>query len=597
MIVTMRHITILCMQQTGKTAVEKLRSIGVLHINQSTADTPLLTEMRQKLKNVAQAINILNAKAFSAPVTKLKVSSTTNKLTASQVLDLFNEISECDTAILRIRRELETLAPLGDFEPSLITELNANGVACTLFKAPADIDLSALGDKFVRVISQTKTNWFGVLIGSETLPEKVEQLPLPTRSLTAAKAEQLEVEDRKSALIRQMQMVDRKALQAEKAILTDELLFANATESMSSQGPVSWITGFCPIDKVETVKKAAAEQAWGWHIREPQDGDNVPTLLRPPRLFRPVLALFEALGITPAYNEADISVPFYAFFTLFFAMLVGDAGYGAILLLTTILLRRKFRKAPAAPFILFTVFACAMIVWGIASATYFGIASERLPAFAKHKLSLWLSNQSNIMQLCFILGATHLSIAHIWNAIALFPSSKWLAQIGWVGVIWTMYNAACMVVVQGFRFPTPMYTVAAISVALIALFMLKRDELRTNGIELGMLPLNIISCLGDVISYVRLFAVGLAGVKVAENFNEMSLGLPLALWIKIPVVMVILLLGHGLNMAMGALSILVHAVRLNTLEFSGHKGVSWSGVAYQPLKLRRKTDQETKSTN
>jgi len=111
-----------------------------------------------------------------------------------------------------------------------------------------------------------------------------------------------------------------------------------------------------------------------------------------------------------------------------------------------------------------------------------------------------------------------------------------------------------------------------------------------------MLPLTIIGCLGDVISYVRLFAVGLAGVKVAENFNEMSLSLPLPLWAKIPAMLVILLLGHGLNLAMGALSILVHAVRLNTLEFSSHKGVSWSGFAYRPLRGRGTGDAAKPST-
>jgi V/A-type H+-transporting ATPase subunit I len=82
---------------------------------------------------------------------------------------------------------------------------------------------------------------------------------------------------------------------------------------------------------------------------------------------------------------------------------------------------------------------------------------------------------------------------------------------------------------------------------------------------------------------VRLFAVGMASVKVAENFNQMAMDLSLPLWAKIPCVLLILLAGHGLNLMMGALSILVHAVRLNTLEFSNHKGVSWCGFAYRPF--------------
>jgi V/A-type H+-transporting ATPase subunit I len=211
------------------------------------------------------------------------------------------------------------------------------------------------------------------------------------------------------------------------------------------------------------------------------------------------------------------------------------------------------------------------------------MSGEILPGVLNHPVARWLGEQQNIMQFCFFLGALHLSIARLWNAAALLPSRKSLAEVGWVGVIWTMYAAACTVAVEGFTFPGFMLPVGGVAVLLIVLFMLDRGELRTEGINLAMLPLNIMSCLGDVISYVRLFAVGIASVKVAENFNQMALSLSLPLWIKIPVVLLILLAGHGMNLLMGALSILVHAVRLNTLEFSNHKGVSWSGFAYRPL--------------
>ena len=89
--------------------------------------------------------------------------------------------------------------------------------------------------------------------------------------------------------------------------------------------------------------------------------------------------------------------------------------------------------------------------------------------------------------------------------------------------------------------------------------------------------------MGDIISYVRLFAVGLASVKVAENFNAMALGLDLPVLLRVLAVAAILLVGHGLNLAMGALSVLVHAVRLNTLEFSNAKGITWAGQPYAPF--------------
>ena len=117
-----------------------------------------------------------------------------------------------------------------------------------------------------------------------------------------------------------------------------------------------------------------------------------------------------------------------------------------------------------------------------------------------------------------------------------------------------------------------MYWVFGVSLVAVFSFTVKPSELKTRGAELGMLPLSIMSALGDIISYVRLFAVGLASVKVAENFNSMATGLvdgAESLWLKavMAVLMVaILFVGHALNLAMAGLSVLVHAVRLNTLR-------------------------------
>ena len=355
---------------------------------------------------------------------------------------------------------------------------------------------------------------------------------------------------------------------------------------MGAQDGVKWLTGYLPEAKLPALREAAAAHGWGVAARDPADDEDPPTLIDPPRIFRPIVALFDMLGIAPGYREADVSVVFYSFFTLFFAMLVGDVGYGLVILAATVWARRKFRKAPSAPFTLLGVFSLATIVWGVLTATYFGIPGEALPAWLKPKTAEWLGNRSNIMQVCFLIGATHLSVARLWNACLLFPSRKALAQIGWLGIVWTMYCVSCAVIVEGFTFPAFMYYVAGLSTVLIACFMLDRSELKTNGIELGMLPLNIISGLGDIISYVRLYAVGLSSVMVAQNFDTMAAGLSLPLWAKIPCMVLILLLGHGLNLAMGALSILVHAVRLNTLEFSNHKGVTWSGYAYTPFRRK-----------
>jgi V/A-type H+-transporting ATPase subunit I len=97
-----------------------------------------------------------------------------------------------------------------------------------------------------------------------------------------------------------------------------------------------------------------------------------------------------------------------------------------------------------------------------------------------------------------------------------------------------------------------------------------------------------ISAFSDIISYIRLFAVGLASLAIAEAFNQMAGGIDASLGGVGGAVAagLVLFLGHSLNLAMGALSVVVHGVRLNMLEFSGHLGMEWTGVEYSPFRTR-----------
>jgi V/A-type H+-transporting ATPase subunit I len=195
-----------------------------------------------------------------------------------------------------------------------------------------------------------------------------------------------------------------------------------------------------------------------------------------------------------------------------------------------------------------------------------------------------------MMLLCFTIGASHLMLARLWNAVCKINDSTCLAEFGWAGILLFMYFVTNSIVGIFTGIPTAVCWVFGVSLALVFGFSVKPSELKRRGAELGMLPLNIMSALGDIISYVRLFAVGLASVKVAENFNAMATGLldgAQSAWVKILMALAmiaILVIGHALNLVMAGLSILVHAVRLNTLEFSNHKGVSWAGYAFNPFK-------------
>ena len=566
MIVPMKHLTLLCVADAGEKTLAALRDLGCVHVDLSGASSAAFAAARGELAEAERAVRILSkaaaeAKGGASVAADGRFDSVRNADLVAAVLATDAERQAAAEEAEALRQTVRAYEPYGDFDPALAQSLLDRGV-----------DLSSVC----------------------TLPD-----PLPRERLSATRARLAAAQAKVASLAAALASANGRAgaILAAYPGLNDRIAFAAARDALATQGAVSWIEGWIPAESVPRLRAQAVTRGWGLLLRDAEPGENPPTLIRPPRLFRPVAALFQGLGIAPAYSEADVSVPFMCYFSVFFAMLVGDGAYGAIFLAATLFGWWKTRpkgeghrpRIIRSWLTMLTVFSFATVVWGVLSNTWFGAG---IPACADWPTVKWLADPSygNMMLLCFTIGASHLMLARIWNGICKAPDPTCLAEFGWAGVLLLMYLVTNAIVKIFPAVPAWGFWVGGVSIALVFLFTVRPSELKTRGAELGMLPLNIMSALGDIISYVRLFAVGLASVKVAENFNAMATGLVSAehaLWLNalLAVAMVaILLIGHGLNLAMAGLSILVHAVRLNTLEFSNHKGVTWAGYAYRPFR-------------
>ena len=188
---------------------------------------------------------------------------------------------------------------------------------------------------------------------------------------------------------------------------------------------------------------------------------------------------------------------------------------------------------------------------------------------------------TKMMLLCFFIGATHLTIAHAWTALRSLRTPQALAQVGWIMTTWTMYFLARNMVL-GEVFPAVMGWVCGLGVLLIVLFMTPPAQLKSEWFNHVMLPLSLVSNFVDVVSYLRLFAVGSASLAVAMSFNDMALS-GVDSVVKGLFAALILFFGHALNIVLSAMGVLVHGVRLNTLEFSSHIGMQWKGRPYAPF--------------
>ena len=568
----MRHLDLVCLAKDRESTLERLRSLGAVHLDLASSAGESVCAAKGELADAERAVRLV-LKARGKREMEVRDHSVADVLAIEKDMDCLKAERE------RLEREIRTYEPYGDFDTALAGKLREKGV-----------ELRLLGD-----------GKFDIVRTGDAADSDAQTVRWPEMRLAKMEEKLSRVENRIRIDEDRLASCDEKSILRKFPALRDHIDFEQAKGLLEDHGAVSVISGWIPATRekelMDVVTSAGATElfervkspGWGVLIRDAEPGETPPTLIEPPKLFRPVAALFAGLGIAPGYTEGDVSVPFMCYFSLFFAMLVGDGAYGAIFLAATLAMRKKI---PDAWFVLLTVFSSATVLWGLLSNTWFGAS---LPWCTGWPTVQWLADPSyhNMMLLCFTIGVSHLMLARIWNGVCRFPDTTFLAEFGWAGVLLFMYFVTNSIVGIFSAIPSLLFWVFGVSLALVFGFTVKPSELKTRGAELGMLPLNVMSALGDIISYVRLFAVGLASVKVAENFNSMATSLvsganPWWLNALMAVAMVaILVIGHGLNLAMAALSILVHAVRLNTLEFSNHKGVTWSGHAFRPFMNNR----------
>ena len=577
MIVPMQKVVVLSLSTERNRALESLRELGLMHLSfERRVEHDDIEAARRHLDSVRRACEVLPAQPGQAP----------SGLLPGEVVDalsaLIQQRRESGEELQRLRQERQRIAPFGSFAPEALAALAERGVLIRLFQAPPK-SLPAIPEQAVYFETQrTGAAVFFALITRGERPEiEAQEIHPPAMSLATIEGRIAELEAAQARIADGVARFrgDLPALTRLRTEAEEALQLAEVRAGMgAATAQIDYLQGFCPSDEVDRLRQAARDHGWGLSIDEPADDDRVPTQLRNPAWMKPIEAVFDLIGILPGYREIDVSMWFLLFFTLFFAMLVGDAGYGATFLVLSVWARRKFPDVPVHVFTLLRITSIATIVWGVLTGTYFGIPDVPAP-LASLKLN-WLGNEEHVKELCFWIAALHLSIAHVWNIVNQIRTPQALAQVGWLGVVWFMFFTARSVVLN-LPFPPIMTWVFVAGVVLIVLFMTPRRSLKDEWFNHVMLPLNLVGSFVDVISYIRLYAVGVAGFAIASTFNTMLVPL-FDSWLTGLLAALLLFLAHTVNIVLAVMGVMVHGIRLNTLEFASHLGLQWSGIAYRP---------------
>lgn len=586
MIVPMKKSSVIILAKDTQNSLRELRRLGVLHIEHHRVPQGKdITILKEEIILLNEAVGILMQTDPSSPslLENAEVEVDDWRHIARHIIDTRKRIEHAEEYGRNLAVQIEQWKPWGDFDPEEIKNLIEKGIFIKLYQVPYKNIKELPEDLAIKTIFTEKGIAHCLAVGQKEFSLSFKEISLPLMGLEAMRKRLLEDKEALKGLkedLRRSCNYYQRLIEIKKK-LEKELEMQEAMRGMGEAGELAYVTGYIPFDAAQSLSDSAKKERWGISITDPSEDDSVPTLIRNKRWITTISPFFKILDIIPGYRELDVSPLVLIFFSIFFAMIIGDAGYGLIFLSLTAFAHKKMGKKihdKSAFFLLYVLSSCT-ILWGLLTGTFFG-QEWNLKAGLKPLVPA-LTNTKVLQAFCFFLGALHLSLAHLWRALIKFPALTAGAEIGWIAVLWAaFFLAKTLVLGDMLPFFEKWLIIGGVTLVIFCTSP-QRNILKTIGKGIASVVLSLMNNFTDVVSYIRLFAVGLATVAIADTVNTLAVSAGGGNWlIAVP----ILLVGHTINFVLGPVGVLVHGVRLNVLEFSSHIGVSWSGAKYQPLK-------------
>jgi len=618
MIVPMKKFSLIAPECDREKVPERLKKLGIAHIEELQGKGEAFQNLEQKKIEVESAYYYLQSFIEKKSISKKSEPFDLEKCDelyykSRQVVLMKQKFESLVEQANGLQRQIEAVLSWGDF--------SLEDVKNTL--APANLELRFFEGplKELRGISpacdyvflnESKGKVRIALIvwpekKSAELPSSFMEFVPPQIRISEMRTILASIHHQKDELVAELRKQSSIVLLLKKylEILNADIVLERARSGMPQEQSFAYLSGYIPARESEKLKEVAAKYAWAVVIDDPSDEEQPPTLVENPAAIRIIQPVFDFLGTVPNYREYDISLWFLIFFSIFFAMIFGDASYGAIIafgsLISIFVAKRKGRSIADAQK-LFLLLGIMTIVWGALTATWFSINFNSLPRLLQNISLSAINGQSpqsenNIKAICFLIGLVQLCIAHVKNIKRDYPNLKFLSQAGSLFLLFGMFNLALNLVIDAQRFPLGNWAIICIAIGFVLVFMFGNwnGKLISSLLESlkNIIPtfLGTVSVFADIVSYIRLWAVSLAGLAFAQTINGMAggilsgpAGFVIGFIIKFIMASVILVAAHSLNFVLTILSVIVHGIRLNMLEFSGHLGMEWSGYKYNPLK-------------
>ena len=584
--------------------LSKIQDLGVIDITRSVKPVDEKSEaLLSEADTVKKALAVLNScdaepeKGFrfdGDPVeTALKAQA--------DVEELKNELSSA-------KKELSTRKPWGQFSTESIGRLEAQGLKIRFYSCqkkkfdPAWAEIQPL-----QVVSETDTTVFFVTVApvSEEYSFPIEPMAAPEGSVNEM---ELTIKDLETKLSERKKLLgnlkgcigELRQRYNEKLGALDLYLAESATE-MAADSHLAVVTGFAPTE--DDKRLCDAFDALGiYYIHEPATKEDNPPIKLHNNWFAKNFEVLTGMYGMPVYDEFDPTPVLGPFFMLFFAMCMGDAGYGIVLMLIALFMKLKMQGTSLGKMYRLIGFLGGMTFFvGLFLGTFFGMSileASWTPEWLKALcVDGWFPDGKIAgfpvqMVLAVAIGVLHICLAMIIKTVNYtkrFGFSKTVSTWGWT----TLIVGGIIVIALGMTevlsevaFKWVIIALAAVSSLAIFVFNTPgRNPLVNIGSGLWDTYNMVTGLMGDVLSYIRLYALGLAGGMLGNAFNIMG---TMILDIPVPGVnwvfcIVILIFGHVLNLAMSCLGAFVHPLRLTFVEYFKNSGYEGTGLKYNPL--------------
>ncbi len=579
--------------------LDNLSELGLVDVSVSVSEP---TEIE---RNLLTAINNYRLTGIALKPYHQAESDLISYDTAAEVMENFTNAQilkeQLKAQTAKVEKEIEEVKPWGQFSADTLDALSRSGLTIRYFIA-SEKDFSKHIDQWggqytIEQVAEFQGNAYFVVVEQPgDAPAAIDAQELkPLASDYAKKERELAMLHSDMAAVEKdlercgagYPLIIREQEELKKALYYEQV---SSGGTRQAEGSLVVLEGWAPEKESPRVDSFVEQSPEIVCIKEqPTPQDAPPVKLRNNRFAR----LYEPLGKlydTPGYSELDLTPFFAPFYMLFFGFCFGDAGYGLLLFLAAVFVKPKL-PAALKPYATLMMYLCgATVVMGLLTGTVFGISLANVPALVAVKDRFLTSD--DLFTLALSLGGIQIVFGmcvKAANRIVQFGFMHSLSTFGWIAL--AVATALAMgypdLGLENFTMSSPAYLIV-IAIAGFAILFLNspgKNPVVNFGVGLWESYGMITGFIGDLLSYIRLFALGLSGGILAGVFNDLAFGLsPDIPVVKYIVAAIILLIGHSINLFMSALSAFVHPLRLTFVEFYKNAGFEGGGREFRPFK-------------